>query len=77
MKGANHFLISCTLGCLLMPATSIYAEEIVLHTIHLPPHIIDSAELPPPSDFGKVEAVHGFDVDVLRSVCNTRHYGTN
>ncbi|MBU1294905.1 MAG: transporter substrate-binding domain-containing protein [Gammaproteobacteria bacterium] len=72
MKGANHFLISCTLGCLLMPATSIYAEEIVLHTIHLPPHIIDSAELPPPSDFGQVEAVYGFDVDVLRAAYATQ-----
>tara|TARA_R110001606_G_scaffold359374_1_gene511214 strand:- start:666 stop:1460 length:795 start_codon:yes stop_codon:yes gene_type:complete len=72
MKRANRFLIACIFGCLLIPARSLFAEEIVLHTIHLPPHIIDSAELPPPADFGQTEAVYGFDVDVLRAAYATQ-----
>lgn len=71
MKGAHRFFISCLLGCLLMPTTAIHAEEIVLHTIHLPPHIIDSDIIPPPEGFGE-EPVYGFDVDILRAAYATQ-----
>ncbi|WP_417537643.1 substrate-binding periplasmic protein [Marinomonas sp.] len=52
--------------------TMAHAEEIVLHTIHLPPHIIDSNILPAPASFGDVGDVYGFDVDVLRAAYATQ-----
>ncbi|RBP85278.1 hypothetical protein EBI01_01375 [Marinomonas rhizomae] len=72
MKRACQFLVACILGCLLMPARSLFAEEIVLHTVHVPPHVIDAALLPPPSDFAKTESVYGFDVDILRAAYATQ-----
>ncbi|QRV25571.1 substrate-binding periplasmic protein [Marinomonas foliarum] len=71
MKGANHFFISCLLGYLLMSTAPIYGEEIVLHTIHLPPHIIDPTIIPPPEGLDE-DAVYGFDVDILRAAYATQ-----
>ncbi|WP_137170599.1 ABC transporter substrate-binding protein [Marinomonas sp. FW-1] len=71
MKGFPRFLISCLLGFLFIPATAIHAKEIVLHTIHLPPHIIDPDIIPPPEGFDE-DAVYGFDVDILRAAYATQ-----
>ncbi|MCS7484955.1 hypothetical protein UA24_00265 [Marinomonas sp. BSi20414] len=49
-----------------------HAEEIVLHTIHLPPRIIDASILPPSANFPDAGAVYGSDVDILRAAYATQ-----
>ena len=72
MKGVQRFLLSCLSSGLVLPISLVRAEEIVLHTIHLPPHIIDSAELSPPANFEDAEDIYGFDVDILRAAYATQ-----
>ncbi|ETI60938.1 hypothetical protein D104_07330 [Marinomonas profundimaris] len=49
-----------------------YAEEIVLHTVHIPPHIVDASIIPPPADFDSTETIYGLDADILRAAYATQ-----
>ena len=49
-----------------------YAQEIVLHTVHLPPRIIDASILPPSARFPNAGDVYGSDVDILRAAYATQ-----
>jgi polar amino acid transport system substrate-binding protein len=71
MIKTRRFLLSFVLGMLCV-SKALYAEEIVLHTIHFPPHVIDANKLPPSPNFGVVDTVYGFDVDVLRAAYATQ-----
>ena len=68
----RRFLLFFVLGMLCVSGQTLYAEDIVLHTIHFPPHIIDANEIPPSPDFGAVNSVYGFDADVLRAAYATQ-----
>ena len=72
MEVVRRYWVACVFVIFGFSTANASAEEIVLYTIHLPPHIIDASLLAPPSGFGEVEDVYGSDVEVLRAAYATQ-----
>jgi|TARA_R110001583_G_C5623435_1_gene406433 polar amino acid transport system substrate-binding protein len=72
VKVVRRYWVTCVFVIFGFSTANASAEEIVLYTIHLPPHIIDASLLAPPSGFGEVEDVYGSDVEVLRAAYATQ-----
>jgi len=68
----RRYWVACVCIIFGFSTANVSAEEIVLYTIHLPPHIIDASLLAPPFGFGEVEDVYGSDVEVLRAAYATQ-----
>lgn len=72
MERVRQYWMACVGVVLGFSIIDAYAEEIVLHTVHIPPHIVDASIVPPPADFDNTEAIYGLDAEMLRAAYATQ-----